>query len=306
MIVDKIQELMGNPDLDMPSIWLRYAKIAGAHAAQQLWADREGYYEGPHATNYCPSYGCKRKSAYKIHKVEGEPFQWRMFNTFGLGYCVELFIKAQITELGIDFEDLRSFPLHWQLDGEPIMCSPDLYNVHLSDDPNYTYVVEIKSAASGSFDKVEREGIRSAYPHYFDQVQLEIAATGAHAGILVMENKNTAHLYEEVIEPDRLRLAELDKFFLDVHSGPPEQFERPFALVERTLYHRGGTPPQTNRPLREKFNKNGATIGWYEVLPEADLPWNCGYCAWKHTCWAPATITNVAKEGEKPIWEVRQ
>lgn len=302
MITDRIQAYMASPD--MPKLWEVYAMIADLHAEHQREAEEAGYWDRPahHSTSYCPTYGCKRQGAYKVLGIEGEPYQWRMYNTFGFGYAVEMFVKAQMFLLGIPFEDRKSFPLHWQLDGEPIYCSPDCYNVQLDGGP---YVVEIKSAAMGGFLNCQSDGVRSAMPGYYDQCQLEIAATNSAGAILIMENKNTAHLYEELIAPDPQRLAALDAYFITVHDSKPEHFPRAFQPKERVNKIRGQKAPQSSFPLRAWYDKNGKQIGWFEILPEADLQWQCGYCAWKHLCWAPATIVNIADDGEKPQWEVR-
>jgi len=299
MIIDRIQDLMAAPD--MASIWTRYAAVAKTHAAQQLEAQISGYYDRPHATTYCARYGCRRQTAYKAHMIPGKPIQWRGNNTFAFGYAVEILVKAQLAELDIDFKDHKSFPLHWNLDGRAICVSPDCYDVHLD---GQVYVVEIKSMASGTFERLEREGLRSTIPGYYDQVQLEIAATGSDAGIIVVENKNTAALYEECIQPDELRLAELDALFLQVHdAGTPEEIERAFGLAERTLYHRGKTPPTTINPLREKHDKNGRLIGHNEVVALC-LPWQCRYCGWNARCWAPKQLVTTFDKG-KPVIEVR-
>ncbi|NIV33128.1 MAG: hypothetical protein GWN58_27870 [Anaerolineae bacterium] len=303
MITDKIQEYMQDPD--MPKLWEVYAMIADLHAKQQREAYESGYYDKPHATSYCPTYGCQRQGAYKVHGVEGEAFQWRAHNTFAFGYSIEILVKTQMFLLGIPFEDRESFPLHWQLDGKPIYCSPDCYNVRPSGDNEFVYVVEIKSASAGSFSKCASDGVRATMPGYYDQMQLEITATNSAGAILVMQNKNTAHLYEEFVEPDRQRLAELDAYFLTVHDSKPEHFPRALQPIRRVNKIRGKKAPDSLFPLREWYDKNGKQIGWFEILPEADLPWNCGYCAWKHRCWAPATVTNIAPKGEKPQWELR-
>lgn len=90
------------------------------------------------------------------------------------------------------------------------------------------YVLEIKTANSASFAKVRQVGVRQWRPQYYEQIQLYLGMCSINSAIMLVINKDSSELYEEVIEFNEAHyrlLVEKAKMIL-YHQEPPAKINK--------------------------------------------------------------------------------
>lgn len=123
------------------------------------------------------------------------------------------------------------------LDGPPILKYPCLF--------------EHKALGASGWRKLEKDGLRKAYPHYFDQVQLYMAYLGLdeHPALFTAVNSDTCHILHQLIEFDA---------------------EAAQAASDRAV-------------LVIKATKAGELL---DRIAKAPTDWRCKMCSHNARCWA--------------------
>jgi hypothetical protein len=279
----------------------------------QSEADRRDRRFAPSSTTFCGNQQCARQVAYKAQNTpQDEPFRARARRTFLFGHMVEAQVKAQLLTAGFAFDHHCAVPLPepWETPYGPVFVGPDGINLSVDTTPVLGYkadnvILEIKSAATKSYDRMCDVGVRSAAAGYYDQCQLAMLGYGSEIACMIVQNKNTAHIAEFWIFRDDIRIAELTNLVLETNKRSADEFERQYALEPHTKYHKG--KPKSGDPVFDtRTNVNGRVHGWDELLGWRLKFWECSYCSWKKHCWGATHTLNMEVERGRPVWYAQE
>lgn len=257
------------------------------------------YFSTPHSTMFTKFGGCLRQSALDFHQVPQDfPPDGRIRSLFSTGDLFEAKIAAQLRCLGkAVFSETYTV-----LDGR-VTVRPDIVTILTDAErdefakqygflPDTHLVIEIKSMRSRAFEHLQEDGLRANKPHYYDQVQLELAGVGVGAGLIIVVNKDNDEIYEEAVARDDDRVTDL---LLDIEtvldSPDPWVFAPPFGLEPVTEFVRGKDKPNHGSIATARHSKNGHIYGWDVETGEKRLPVACSYCPWRQTCWSKDRYT---------------
>lgn len=146
------------------------------------------------------------------------------------------------------------------------------------DDPEQPLLCEFKTHNEKSFDKLVKEGVRSAKHEHFVQMQEYMGGYSLRRGIYVGVSKNTDDLWAELVDFDQeqyLKYLDRAKFILLAGpSQPPKKInESPGWYTcrfcdQRLVCHQGGTPYRSCRSC--SHSRPGAGGLWYCTHPVID------------------------------------
>ena len=213
---------------------------------------------------------CARQTAYDLHGFEGEPLDGRAILTFQHGNITESVMKEWTEKGGVTIHDQQR-EVTLEVEGRAIPGHID----GTFEEGGVRHVVDFKSINTLGFDRVQRDGTDRAYRA---QVTAYMEAAGLQTfAVVAYLNKNTQHLHEDVIPYDSMLVAEIR-----------DRFKRVVQSTKDVL------PDREHRQIPEVIRKK-ATGRWV-------LPWECGYCGHKRTCWG--VETPEFSGGGRPIWVV--
>jgi hypothetical protein len=253
----------------------------------------EGF--SPSASMFCSAFACPKEVAFKAQNAEPDgSFNWRTRNVFWSGHAHEAYIKTLLWAAGIGFVHHDSVPLPdpWTIDGKPIYVGPDGTHVDINPTSALGYVpeniiLEVKSISTKGFAKLERLGVGSSKPGYYEQCQLGMLGHNSEACLFIAINKDTGHMFESWILRDETTIAALTNLMLD--STDPPAAERPVFYTPEavTVYRAGKKRPSQNATPRTRKGKDDKVItyGWDETVCYAVPLWPCSYCSYLEQCW---------------------
>lgn len=166
---------------------------------------------------------CSRALYYQIHDAPREQVSDRLALTFELGRSAEAMLLDAIEYV------------------HPIKRNVALYGTIIEGHADamitldgFDYILEIKTANSASFAQVKKIGVFRWMPQYFDQVQAYMGLSGIEKAIVLVFNKDTSELYEELIELDPLYyelLVERARQIRDATDPPRKLSESPMNYI---------------------------------------------------------------------------
>lgn len=136
---------------------------------------------------------CSRAIYYQLHDAPKEPIKPSLALTFVLGHTVEAMLLDWI-------ESVHPIQRNVGLIGTIIEGHADAIITMDGVD----YILEIKTANSASFNQAKKNGVFRWRPQYFDQVQAYMGMAHVERAIVLVFNKDTSELYEELIAFDQL------------------------------------------------------------------------------------------------------
>lgn len=323
IVADKLQELLGQQD--DPTIraktWDLYLAYVAEHMTHDAQTEKAGYYRRPHATTFTSFAGCNREIAFKaLGYTSDSPPDWRGQNTFALGHMIEAWLKALLEQTNVPTFSGASFEVPgWVIDYESwhyptkvhpdglIILTPEQRDelVHCSPEgsmyPTQLMALEIKSISGNGFKYLRDTGVQAAKPAYYDQMQIEMKASGANCALLLVQCKNTGALLEQVVWQDDDAFDALTYTFNQVYlKEDPFLFPAPYS-TERVCESFPGKV-KGKKPAEERAaelgveaypnvsEKNGRTYGWKVPVGEK-LGYPCAYCGFRKQCYGNSGYT---------------
>ncbi len=190
---------------------------------------------------------CERALWYQFRFCCRPEFDGRMYRLFATGDLEEARFVADLRAIGCEVHDVgedgQQFAveaLGGHFSGHMDGCALGIPEAHKT-----WHVTEFKTHNAKSFAKLQKNGVKSAKPQHYAQMQVYMHLTGMTRAIYLARNKDTDDLYAERVHYDR------------------EYAESLIARAERIITTT--TPPEriASRP------------DWYE----------CQWCDAKKLCW---------------------
>lgn len=240
---------------------------------------------------------CPRKRWYKHHGYDGDAFNPRMLLVFAFGDLVEYAMKYFIKQACVGDGKLYSEVVFGNKTGSFVLQGREfeIYDQHqvitsIDDGVNNLIIpghadgwgkrnsdqrwelIEIKSAASASFDKFKRGEV----PDYIKQIHCLMMSDFAffhnvRETRFFYMNKNTSHVFDKVFVFNESTAKQVrDEYLMVLNDEIPN---RPYDLQDEVSYRK-----TTGRKI---------------------LSYPCSYCEFKKTCWPG--IKKEFKSG-RPVW----
>jgi len=170
---------------------------------------------------------CWRKIWYSIKKAPATSFTSKLARTFNIGKYLEIMLLEEIERSGVillprencHFVD-PAFPL-FQGNVDGIIVNPD---------DSHT-ILEIKTANAANFALFEKLGVRKWNLRYYYQLQAYMGLANINNTILLVLNKNSSDLSEELVsfKPEEYEeLRSKIKTINDSITPPPRLNDSPF------------------------------------------------------------------------------
>ncbi len=163
---------------------------------------------------------CLRQIWYEFKGVEAESVPTKIRRTWAIGRHLEGLILDWLSEAGIEIErtwaDLVSdempfFKGHldsvWMKKGKPFA------------------IIEIKTAKDASFNIFVKKGLRTWSPQYYAQIQSYMGMSGIHKAYIVVLNKDSSEISDELVEFDEMHYQTLRKkaaMIANANVAPPK------------------------------------------------------------------------------------
>lgn len=177
---------------------------------------------------------CQRKLFYDFRWVsQQEAHSGRTLRIFETGNIEEDRIVENLRMIGCEVWDVdpdtgRQFVV--KACGGHVKGKLDAEVLGLPDAPKTVHVAEIKSHNAKSFAKLLKEGVKSAKPLHYGQLQTYMYLRGRDRGIYLAVCKDTDELYAERVELDVeyvIRLLARAQRIIDADVPPPKLHEDP-------------------------------------------------------------------------------
>ena len=143
---------------------------------------------------------CERAIWYGLHQSESKIVTEKQRLTFEIGRRLEAMILDLIN---IDNMFMRS-NIYLECKEYPLFqghCDAVLYD-SITFKP--ILLIEIKTAKDSSFNTFVKKGLRLWYPEYYDQVQSYMGMSDVHECYMLVLNKDTSELAEELVLYDEI------------------------------------------------------------------------------------------------------
>jgi hypothetical protein len=176
--------------------------------------------------------GCTRELWYTFRWAAGGRFEGRMIRLFNRGHLEEPRFVALLRMIGCEV---------WQYEDNGGQFQVSFHNGHFGgsldcvlrgcpDDPSQPLLGEFKTYNEKSFEKLQKEGVRTAKFEHYVQMQIYMGGKNLAKALYLAVNKNTDELYGELIPFDPEQFQEsLKRGGLIIQSGaaPPRINESP-------------------------------------------------------------------------------
>jgi hypothetical protein len=176
---------------------------------------------------------CWRKVWYDVHSENAPEFTPRQLRTFALGHAIEkLVLDAVVCVTPVK----RNYPELVHPDYPWLRGHIDAYL------PKLKAILEIKSANHASFQQFEKHGLRKWNEQYYSQVQLYMGLSGIHQTYVLVFDKNTSAVADNLVEFNEMYYEMLVQKAVVIHgadSEPPRVNESPLYFLCRMCSYRG-------------------------------------------------------------------
>lgn len=219
---------------------------------------------------------CSREIWYGFRWVKKPKFSGRILRLFNRGHLEEARFIAMLLTIGCQVWQQDEHGKQYRISdaGGHFGGSTDGIAMGIPDLPaDVPALTEFKTHGEKSFEKLKKEGVRSAKFEHFVQMQVYMRKLGLMYGLYMAVNKNTDEVYAEIIH--------LDTNCADHHidrginlvfareapariSNTPGWFKCKFC-DHRSLCHGLGDTPD--------INCRTCTYAW----PREDGQWHCNY-----------------------------
>jgi hypothetical protein len=161
---------------------------------------------------------CERNVWYQYAMSDKtRPIDGRTARIFNLGRLVENQLLTDLAAAGYPVESRQGE--FSDFDGKFCgHCDGIIYGPHKE-----AYILEIKSASSGNFNRYRVKGIKSN-PQYYGQIQCYMGYSKCYKGMFIIENKDNCDLEVQIIDFDYESFKSLRKKAWDLlnrESEPP-------------------------------------------------------------------------------------
>lgn len=163
---------------------------------------------------------CLRQIWYEFKGYEAEEVPTKIRRTWAIGRHLEGLILDWLTEAGVEivrtWDDL-------QADGMPFFKG-HLDSVWVKKGKAFA-IIEIKTAKDASFNVFVKKGLRTWNPQYYSQVQSYMGMSGIHTAYILVLNKDSSDIADEMVEFDESFYEQLRNKALMIstaHAAPPK------------------------------------------------------------------------------------
>lgn len=159
---------------------------------------------------------CLRQIWYQFKGVKAESVPPKMRKNWAIGKALEKTIVEWIKQAGFKVETGN---LEFNHDGAPY------FKGHFDGFLIYRkkkYILEVKTAKNASFGILKRKGLKEWQPIYYSQIQSYMGMSGILNAVILVLNKDTGDLHDELIEFDAEHYSDLVLKAKMIHSSPFE------------------------------------------------------------------------------------
>lgn len=156
---------------------------------------------------------CLRQIYYSYHKFESSSITPRLKRIFSTGHLLEGLVLDGLESAGLK---LNRVSIDLIADGRPY------FRGHVDAIWNGNAIIEVKSAKNSEFNLCVKNGVYKWSPKYYAQAQSYMGMSGIRQAYVIVINKDTAALYDELIDFDEIFYATLGLKAQQIHEAVTE------------------------------------------------------------------------------------
>lgn len=156
---------------------------------------------------------CLRQIYYSYNRFKGTPITNRLKRIFATGHLLEGLVLDCLEAAGLN---LNRVSVDLMAEGRPY------FRGHVDAIWNGKAIIEVKSAKNSEFNLCVKNGIYKWSAKYYAQAQSYMGMSGIHKAYVIVINKDTAALYDELIDFDEIFYATLGLKAQQVHDAVTE------------------------------------------------------------------------------------
>ena len=164
---------------------------------------------------------CLRQIWYQFKGVKAEKVPTKMRRTWAIGKRLEGLVVDWLAEAGITLGVLPVRTLKSQMVPK---FQGHIDSVWIGRDGKYNAIIEIKTAKDASFKIFVKKGVKVWNPQYYAQIQAYMGMSGIHKTYIIVLNKDSSVLSDELVEFDPTFYVNLECKALmisNAHVEPP-------------------------------------------------------------------------------------
>lgn len=178
---------------------------------------------------------CKRYIYNSFHMLDGDGYKLTTLLTFEIGHKIEEIILSFFKTSNYQIETQVSV---YEKTNEKFKGNIDAI---ITDSKGCRYILEVKSAKSSEFQKLERTGLKEWRAQYIAQAQSYMGMSGIKQTIFIVVNKDTSNIYIETVDFDPFAYDELKikaLMILNMDMAPEKIAQSPsFYVCKMCKYH---------------------------------------------------------------------
>jgi len=160
-------------------------------------------------------HACERAIWYGCNEPDKKIVEPQQRLTYKIGHYLETMLLGLMTDSGLKYYVNTEFH-----------CEEfPLFQGHVDAFVKGEGIIEIKTAKDSSFNIFKKKGLRLWYPEYYDQVQSYMGMSKLHTCYMLVLNKDTSELCQQVIDFDEERYSYLvaKAKRINEYSVPPKR-----------------------------------------------------------------------------------
>ncbi len=226
---------------------------------------------------------CERALWYQFRWTDKAQFDGRMLRLFRRGQNEEDVMIADLRAAGVEVVELdpstgnqvRIAAVSGHFGG-----SIDGTAKGIKEMPTEWVLLEFKTHNEKSFKELQKKGVEAAKPQHFAQMQVYMYRTGAKACYYMAVNKNTDHLYGELVRANDKFGADLIAKASDVikAEAPPPKISRDPSWYQCRFCDFSDVCHQEKWPeINCRTCANASPVVHDDPLHEGPAVWRCGH-----------------------------
>ena len=159
---------------------------------------------------------CIRQIWYEFQGAKSSPIPNKIRRTWEIGNRLEGMIIQLLRDAGLDVNESQTEYQHAEMPYFRGHCDGVIVN--------YNALLEIKTAKHSSFSVFVKKGVKKWFPKYYAQMQAYMGMSGIHKAYMLVLNKDTSELWDELVQFDPetyQRLSEVAQLVYETPIPPP-------------------------------------------------------------------------------------
>lgn len=145
---------------------------------------------------------CSANLAFSLRGFPDTPPDSQLLRIFNMGHKVEELVVRDLRDAGfnvIEKDPMTGQQWHFEMLGGHVRCNLDGL-MEVQDGTMWN--VEIKSMNDSKWSKFKDCGVAVSHPHYYDQMQMQMAMSKTRHSFFVAYNKNNSRYHVEIVPFD--------------------------------------------------------------------------------------------------------